>query len=161
MTVTFAPENAPALKFTLFWPLCYVSQADVARDQESTNHNARFGEWKSRYITISFVSQHDQNSMICALVLCEFLIALSRTMALGNSRHRYTVYIDGIGGIDSNYWKTSFMIYLFICCCYLSAFDRSSAKQLPIRVPSIQRLSTIAGDLGLDFEKDELAEYRG
>ncbi|KAK2570048.1 Amidase [Acropora cervicornis] len=35
-----------------------------------------------------------------------------------------------------------------------------ASKQLAIRVPSLQRLSTIAGDLGLDFEKNELVEYR-
>ena len=57
-------------------------------------------------------------------------------------------------------------MYLSICLCsfHLSTPDRALAgifKGPAVRVPSLQRLSTIAGDLGLDFEKNELAEYRG
>lgn len=37
----------------------------------------------------------------------------------------------------------------------------SANLAIVLQVPSLQRLSTIAGELGLDFEKDELAEYRG
>ena len=57
-------------------------------------------------------------------------------------------------------------MYLFICICsfHPSTPDRpldGIFKRPAIRVPSLQRLSAIAGDLGLDFEKNELAEYRG
>ena len=31
-----------------------------ARDQESTSHNARFAEWKSRYITLLFIEGEDK-----------------------------------------------------------------------------------------------------
>ena len=36
----------------------------------------------------------------------------------------------------------------------------SANLAIVLQVPSLQRLSTIAGELGLDFEKDELAEHR-
>ena len=69
--VTFPPENAPALKFTVSWPWEYSAHGqqlrksipvgihlNLIRDQEPTNHSARFDERKSRYVTMVYVPEN-------------------------------------------------------------------------------------------------------
>lgn len=72
-----------------------------------------------------------------------------------------TVYIDRVGGIDWNCWRIPFMIYLYVVITSPLSIAASVCKQLAVQVPSLQRLWTIAGELGLDFEKNELEEYSG
>ena len=58
-----------------------------------------------------------------------------------------------------------YFIYLFmyrnIAQFFFPFFTEKLYKEPAVRVPSLQRLSKIAHDLGLDMEERELMEYQG